>query len=102
MKIHNKLVRDKIPQIIQLSNKKPVCHILSDSEYITELEKKLNEEVAEYQQDKNLEEMADVLEVLYAICEARGYSIKQLEEKRKEKADERGGFKDKIYLEYVE
>ena len=46
--------------------------------------------------------MADVLEVLYAICEARGYTTEQLEEKRKEKADERGGFKDKIYLEYVE
>ena len=102
MKIHNKLVRDKIPQIIEASNKKAVCHILSDSEYIIELEKKLNEEVAEYQQDKNLEEMADVLEVLYAICEARGYTIEQLEEKRKAKADERGGFKDKIYLEYVE
>lgn len=46
--------------------------------------------------------MADVLEVLHAICEARGYTIEQLEEKRKEKADERGGFKGKIYLEYVE
>lgn len=57
---------------------------LSVSEYITELDRKLSEEVAEYQQDKNLEEMADVLEVLYAICE------------------ERGGFKNKIYLEYVE
>ena len=102
MKIHNKLVRDKIPQIIEASNKKAVCHILSDSEYITELEKKLNEEVAEYQQDKNLEEMADVLEVLYAICEARGYTIEQLESKRIEKAEERGGFRDKIYLEYVE
>ena len=102
MKNHNKLVRDKIPQIIEASNKNPVCHILSDSEYITELEKKLNEEVAEYQQDKNLEEMADVLEVLYAICEARGYTIEQLESKRIEKSKERGGFKDKIYLEYVE
>lgn len=102
MKIHNKLVRDKIPQIIEASNKIPISHILSDTEYITELERKLNEEVAEYQQDKNLEEMADVLEVLYAICEAKGYTIEQLEEKRKEKADERGGFRDKIYLDYVE
>ena len=85
MTTHNKLVRDKIPQIIEASNKKAVCHILSESEYITELEKKLNEEVAEYQQDKNLEEMADVLEVLYAICEARGYTIEQLEEKIKKR-----------------
>jgi predicted house-cleaning noncanonical NTP pyrophosphatase (MazG superfamily) len=101
MKIHNKLVRDKIPQIIEASNKRPVFQILSDNAYITELERKLTEEIAEYQQDKNLEEMADVLEVLYAICEAKGYTIEQLEEKGKEKFKERGGFKDKIYLEYV-
>lgn len=46
--------------------------------------------------------MADILEVLYAICEARGYSLDKLEAKRKEKAEARGGFKDKIFLEYIE
>ena len=54
-------------------------HVLTDQEYIAALETKLNEEVAEYQEDKNLEEMADVLEVLQAICVARGYSLDQLE-----------------------
>lgn len=102
MKEHNKLVRDKIPDIIEDSGKRAVTHILSDEEYIVALETKLNEEVAEYQVDKNIEEMADILEVLHAICVARGYNLEQLEEKRKEKAEERGGFKDKIFLRYVE
>ena len=102
MKVHNKLVRDKIPRIIEKDGKNCVTHILPDEEYIAALETKLNEEVTEYQADKNLEEMADVLEVLQAICVARGYSLDELEAMRKKKADERGGFKQKIYLEYVE
>ena len=79
-----------------------VTHILSGEKYIVALETKLNEEVAEYQADKNLEEMAGVLEVLQAICVARGYSLDELETMRAKKADERGGFKDKVFLEYVE
>jgi predicted house-cleaning noncanonical NTP pyrophosphatase (MazG superfamily) len=75
---------------------------LSNGEYIAALETKLNEEVAEYQADKNLEEMADVLEVLQAICIARGYTLAELEAMRAKKADERGGFADKIFLEFVE
>ena len=102
MKVHNKLVRDKIPEIIEKDGKTCVTHILSDEEYITALERKLNEEVAEYQVDKNLEEMADILEVLQAICVARGYSLDELEAMREKKADERGGFAKKIYLEYVD
>ncbi len=102
MKVHNKLVRDRIPEIIKESGRTPVTHFLSDKEYIEELEKKLNEEVAEYQSDKNLEEMADVLEVLQAICVARGYTLEDLEVMRKKKADERGGFDKKVYLESVE
>ena len=68
-----KLVRDRIPKIIINDGKKPIVKTLIDEEYLKELDKKLNEEVAEYQSDKSIEEMADVLEVLYAICEARGY-----------------------------
>ena len=102
MKVHNKLVRDKIPEIIKDSGKTCVTHILSNEEYIVALETKLNEEVAEYQEDKNLEEMADILEVLQAICVARGYKIEELEALRAKKATERGGFSEKIFLEYVE
>lgn len=102
MKVYNKLVRDKIPEIIEEDGKNCKARILSDEEYIAALEAKLNEEVAEYQADKNLEEMADVLEVLQAICIARGYSLEKLEELRAKKDDERGGFAEKIFLEYVE
>lgn len=102
MKIHNKLVRDKIPEMIERDGKTCVAHVLSKEEYMLALEAKLDEEVAEYQADKNLEEMADVLEVLQAICVARGYSLEELEAMRKKKADERGGFGEKIFLEYVE
>lgn len=102
MKVYNKLVRDKIPEIIEADGKTCKTKILSDEEYIAALETKLNEEVAEYQADKNLEEMADVLEVFQAICVARGYSLDEFEAMRAKKAEERGGFSDKIFLEYVE
>lgn len=99
---HNKLVRDKIPEIIQSNGKIPHTHILSNESYLTELDKKLNEEGDEYQADKNLEELADMLEVMYAIVEARGYTIEELENVRLKKREMRGGFEDKIFLEYVE
>lgn len=102
MKVHNKLVRDKIPEIIEAAGKVCVTHILTDEEYIVALETKLNEEVAEYQVEKNLEEMVDVLEVLQAICIARGYSLEDLESMRTKKSEERGGFREKKFLEYVE
>lgn len=102
MKVNNKLVRDRIPEIIEADGKICKTRILPDEEYIAALESKLNEEVSEYQSDKNLEEMADVLEVLQAICIARGYSLAELEALRAKKADERGGFAEKIFLEYVE
>ncbi len=94
-----KLVRDKIPQIIQADGKSSIIRTLSEEDYLQELDKKLNEEVAEYQADKSIEEMADVLEVLYAICEARGHSLEELEQVRKEKSDKRGAFKERIYWE---
>ena len=102
MKVYNKLVRDKIPEIIEADGKACKTRILSDDEYIAALEAKLNEEVAEYRADNSLEEMADVLEVLQAICVARQYSLEELEALRAKKANERGGFADKIFLEYVE
>ena len=100
-KHHNKLVRDKIPEIIEKAGKKAYTHILSEEEYITELDKKLNEECAEYQADKNIEELADMLEVMYAIAEARGWSVSELETVRREKAEKRGAFEKRIFLERV-
>ena len=96
-KHHNKLVRDKIPEIIEKAGKTPVTHILSEEEYMTELDKKLNEECAEYQADKSIEELADMLEVMYAIAEARGWSVSELEAVRREKAEKRGAFERRIF-----
>ena len=92
-----KLVRDKIPQIITDAGKNPITEILDQEQYLEELDKKLEEEVAEYQADKSIEEMADVLEVLFAICEARGYSVDELRRVKEEKCEKRGGFKERIY-----
>ena len=95
---YNKLVRDKIPQIIEDSGKRCEMEVLSDERYLEMLDKKLNEELAEYQQEKSLEELADLLEVLYAVAVARGYSLKELEQVRAEKKDKRGGCAEKIFL----
>ena len=92
-----KLVRDKIPDIIRAAGKEPIIRILPQEGYLQELDRKLDEEVAEYQADKTIEEMADIVEVLFAICEARGYSIEELMQVREMKKEKRGGFKDRIY-----
>lgn len=95
--IMGKLVRDRIPEIIKNDGKIPIIETLSMDEYLKELDKKLNEEVTEYQADKSIEEMADVLEVLFAICEARGHSVEELMQVREAKREKRGGFKDRVY-----
>lgn len=95
--VMGKLVRDRIPEIIKNDGKTPIIEILSHEDYLRELDKKLNEEVAEYQADKSIEEMADVLEVLFAICEGRGHTVDELLQMRDSKREKRGGFRDKIY-----
>ena len=75
--IYDKLVRDKIPEIIEKSGKQCEIEILSDEKYLEMIDKKLDEELAEYHKDKNLEELADLLEVIYAATKARGYSIEE-------------------------
>ena len=102
MPSYQKLVRDKIPEIIEAAGKKPVTHILDEASYLAELDRKLNEECAEYQESKSMEELADMLEVMFAIAEARGSSVAELEAIRQKKAVERGGFCDRIYLDGVE
>lgn len=96
--IYSKLVRDKIPEIIEESGKTCEIEILSDEEYLQMLDKKLNEELVEYHQEQNIEELADLLEVLYATAKARGYSIEELDHVRIEKKKARGGFDKKILL----
>ena len=97
-----KLVRDKIPEIIKNSNKTPKTHIANNDEYWKELKDKLLEEVNEFLEDNNSEELADIQEVLYAIYDFKGFSKEEIESIRSKKENERGGFKNKIILESVE
>lgn len=99
---YNKLVRDRIPEIIQADGKTCVCDVLSDEDYLRLLDQKLNEELAEYQESKSLEELADLFEVMRAVVKARGWTMEKLEQVRADKADRRGGFEKKILLKEVE
>ena len=96
-----KLVRDFIPDIIEASGKRCVYSVLSDEEYCAKLDEKLNEELAEYQESKSMEELADLLEVIFAVAVARGSSIDEVEAIRREKAEKRGGFEKRILLTEV-
>ena len=95
---YNKAVRDKIPEIIGQSDRTCNVKTLSDSEYLAELEKKLGEELQEYHQSKNIEELVDILEVIYRIAELRGVSKEEIEKIRIKKSDERGGFEKNLFL----
>ena len=99
--VHNKLVRDRIPEIIEASGRTCVAVTLPDDAYIRALDAKLNEELAEYQQSKSLEELADLLEVMGAVVKARGYTWDDLTRVRKEKRAARGAFDKRIFLQEV-
>ncbi|AEV19686.1 nucleoside triphosphate pyrophosphohydrolase [Geobacillus sp. G4] len=102
MPMYNKLVRDRIPTIIEQAGKTFTTRILDDEEYRKELQKKAFEELEEYVQAETdeaaLEELADVLEIIHALAECHGASIEQVEQIRAKKAEKRGGFRDKIFL----
>ena len=98
---YNKLVRDRIPEIIHSSGKTCSIEILSDEEYLKLVDAKLDEELSEYHKDQNIEELADLLEVIHAATLARGYSLEELEHVRAEKAAKRGGFANRILLKEV-
>lgn len=99
---YNKLVRDKIPEIIRADGKRLKSRVLDDGEHLEALLKKLEEEVAELAEARNVEEMADVHEVLIALAETLKIEPVELEKVRKNKAAKRGGFQQKIFLEEVE
>lgn len=96
---YNKLVRDKIPEIIKQKGGNAITHIANNDEFWQKLLEKLNEEVAEFQKENNPEELADILEVIYTLAAAKNITPEQLENMRKNKEKDRGGFKDKIILE---
>jgi len=95
---YNKAIRDKIPEIIADSGKKYSLKQLDDTSFLVELEKKLIEEVNEYAESKDVEELADLLEVIYRISELRGVNSDELDEIRKNKAEKRGKFESNLFL----
>lgn len=101
IKVYNKLVRDRIPEIIEADGKKCKIENLSDGDYLKMIDEKLDEELAEYHKEQNIEELADLVEVIYAAAEARGYSIEELEKVRVDKAEKRGVFRKRILLREV-
>jgi predicted house-cleaning noncanonical NTP pyrophosphatase (MazG superfamily) len=101
-KVYNKLVRDRIPEIIRADGKSLKSRILDDEEHLEALLKKVEEELAELREGRNAEELADLHEVLLAIGDALGISRDELEKVRAAKAKKRGGFQQKIFLEEVE
>lgn len=98
----NKLVRDKIPEIMAYSGVRATFRILTPSEYMEYLEKKLDEEVAEFHESGEIEELADIMEVLYAIAVAKGSGADKLDIARLKKRGTRGGFEKRILLLDIE
>lgn len=105
-KEYKKLVRDRIPEIIRKKGGVPETYVLGESEYLSELKKKFQEELSEYLSaetpEARLEEMADIFEVITALNEAEGRDIEAVIAVQKKKREERGAFKEKIFLESVE
>jgi len=98
---HDKLVRNKIVEIIEVGGKKCKYHVADDREYESRLRDKLFEEVQEFFHDPSEEEMADINEVLNAIMEHYGIDAYEMETARQAKRYGRGGFEDRIVLEEV-
>ncbi|MBW2996710.1 nucleoside triphosphate pyrophosphohydrolase [Candidatus Woesearchaeota archaeon] len=97
---YNKLVRDRIPEIIEKDNEIPVTHIADEAEYWQKLKEKLKEEVDEFIEGGDEKtELADILEVVHAICDFKQIDKDQLESVRKERAEKRGAFKKRIILD---
>ncbi|MBG9586088.1 nucleoside triphosphate pyrophosphohydrolase [Cytobacillus firmus] len=106
MPIYNKLVRDRIPEVITRNGKTCSTRILDNEEYIEELKKKSFEELEEYvkaQTDEEaMEELADILEILHALAKVHGSTMRDVDDIRKSKVEKRGGFRDKVFLIEVE
>lgn len=100
---YNKLVRDKIPKNINsIRGKKCNYRILNDKEYLQELDKKIFEEAHEFIEEHSIEELADLMEVIFAIMKDRNISLEEVEKARQIKNSKKGAFNDKVYLIDVE
>jgi predicted house-cleaning noncanonical NTP pyrophosphatase (MazG superfamily) len=98
---YNKLVRDKIPEIIEADGKKAVVEVLDMNKCREFLNVKLAEELLEYQESGSIEELADIMEIIYALIDSKGISREQFDKVRMDKLNERGGFKKRLLLKEV-
>lgn len=96
---YNKLVRDKIPEYIKSKGGEPIIHVADEKEYWDKLKQKLTEEVNEFLEAENMEELADILEVIDAICGHKNFKAENILKIKQNKAKERGEFKKRIILE---
>lgn len=101
IKTYNKLVRDKIPEIISKDGRFCSTRVLNEDEYLTSMNAKLQEELNEYLSSGKIEELADLEEVLRAILDAKKVTYDEFEDIRKKKVEKRGAFKKRIFLESV-
>lgn len=103
MRRYNKLVRDNIPQIIMDNEGRfAKTRILNDEDFLNELNRKLQEELREYLSSGDIEELADLEEVIRGVLDAKNIRYEDFEKIRKDKAEKRGSFKKRIFLETVE
>lgn len=96
--VYNKAIRDFIPEIITQQGKSCEVHTLSDSEFVPHLEQKLQEEITEYLDSKNILELVDILEVIYRLAQLKGSNVEELEQLRLKKQKEKGGFSKNYFL----
>lgn len=102
MPTYNKLVRDRIPEIIENNRKTSITRILDEREYIEEIGKKIEEELTEYleaeEKEHRVEELADLLELVNALAQYEDVTLEDVEKVRKQKAAKRGGFQERVFL----
>lgn len=98
IRVYNKAIRDKIPEIIESSGASCIVDVLDDEKFVDKLVIKLDEEIEEYKESKSIEELCDLIEIAYRIAEINGVSYDELEERRKNKNIERGKFAKNLFL----
>ena len=105
-KTYNKLIRDKIPEIIRKNNAVPKISELNDEQFKIALKEKLTEEAKELleakTQEEILNELSDVLQLIESIAINNNLSVSDIEKQKEKKKQERGAFEKKLYLEYVD
>lgn len=98
---YHKLVRDKIPEIIEMSGKRADVEVLDNDSYKEHLDKKLGEELKEYLDSDSVDELADLMEIILSILKYKGINFIEFEDIRKKKANDRGAFEKRLLLKEV-